>query len=424
MENTLVMGLQWGDEGKGKIIDVLAEDFDAVVRFQGGANAGHTVIVGSEKYVLHLIPSGILHSGKLCVIGNGVVIDAAELIKEITGLRLRGIVIGDNLAVSDRAHIVLPLHVALDKAREAARGDGKIGTTGRGIGPCYGDKAARTGLRAGDLVSPGLKDKIAQIVAGLNKQLTGLYGAAPCNADEIFTLCQSHGEFLKPHIKDTTRLLHRLRDSGKTMLFEGAQGAMLDLDFGTYPFVTSSNTCVGGTFTGTGLPPSALGRTLGVAKAYCTRVGSGPFPTELNDSIGAMMQTKGGEFGATTGRPRRCGWFDAVAARYAVKINGADGLVITKIDVLDELEAIKVCTAYELGDELADWVPADVERLAECKPIYREFPGWRTPLRNVKSFADLPDAASAYLRALEEAVGVPVKILSLGPERSSLIRRS
>jgi adenylosuccinate synthase len=417
MATTVLVGAQWGDEGKGKIIDVLTEQADVVVRYQGGNNAGHTVEVGKEKYVLHLIPSGILYPGKLNVIGNGVVVDPVALFEEIEHLQSRGITVNGNLLVSNRAHLVFPYHRLLDSLREEQKGKGKIGTTKRGIGPAYADKVARTGLRVVDLLTPDkFSDKLRAKVRETN-EIARAFGAKPLSFKKINDDYLAIGQKLKRYIADTIKLLNRLERDGKQILFEGAQGTHLDIDFGTYPFVTSSNTTAGGACAGTGIPPHRIEKVVGVMKAYTTRVGEGPFPTELLDDMGAMLRKIGGEYGATTGRPRRCGWFDAVATRYAVMVNGIDELAVTKMDVLDELPKIKVCVAYKLDGKVTDAVPADVDAMLRCVPVYQEFDGWQTLTKEVREFDDLPKKARVYLNKIAQLTGAKLSIVSVGARR-------
>jgi adenylosuccinate synthase len=417
MSTTILIGAQWGDEGKGKIIDVLTERADWVVRAQGGNNAGHTVEVGDERFVLHLVPSGILHEGKKCVIGNGVVLDPAGLVEEIRGIASRGIAVEGRLFVSDRAHLVLPGHRRLDARGESLKSaSGKIGTTLRGIGPAYGDKMARTGLRAGDLLDPGFPELLRDRVEAHNRTLAS-WGGEPLDPDAVAAGIQETVPVLAPLVCDTLPLLHGALQRGEQILFEGAQGVMLDIDFGTYPYVTSSNATAGGACTGSGVPPNRIDRVVGVLKAYTTRVGEGPFPTELFDADGKTLRAAGREFGATTGRPRRCGWFDAVVARHAAMTCGVDEWALTKMDVLDGFERIKLCVAYELDGLRIDTFPANIRAAARCKPVYEEMPGWKTPTGAVRRFADLPAAAQAYLRRIETLTGVPVTLLSLGPRR-------
>jgi len=422
MPNTVLIGSQWGDEGKGKIIDVLTSDVDVVVRYQGGNNAGHTVKVGDELYVLHLIPSGILHPAKTCVIGNGVVVDPVALVKEITELEERGIKVAGRLFVSDRAHVVFPYHRDIDASRESRLSEGrKIGTTKRGIGPSYGDKVTRVGMRIGDLVDPVFPELLGRRLEEVNDVLSAM-GANPVDAGELVAEYGRLAERISPYIADSVSLLNRAVEAGKSILFEGAQGTMLDIDFGTYPFVTSSNATAGGACVGTGMPPHRIDRVIGVVKAYTTRVGEGPFPTELKDDIGAHLGREGNEFGATTGRPRRCGWFDAVVARFAAMINGVDYWAMTKLDVLDDLETLKICTAYECDGEKYDVVPANVRVLAGCRPVYEEMAGWQASTKDVTSFDDLPEKAKSYINRLCELTGVKLGILSVGPKRKNTLR--
>ena len=378
MANTILVGAQWGDEGKGKIIDVLTEDADVVVRYAGGNNAGHTVFIGKKKYVLHLVPSGILRKNKLCVIGNGVVVDPIGLVDEIKGLRKLGIKVGDNLVVSETAHVVFPYHRELDAQREVLKGKHKIGTTKRGIGPAYGDKAARVGLRMNDLIDPARLEQKLSLRIRENNEVLKAFGAKPLSFEQVHAEYQAAGRYLKPFVANTVVLLHEAMRQGNDILFEGAQGTFLDIDHGTYPFVTSSNTTAGGACTGSGVAPHQMDRVVGVMKAYTTRVGEGPLPTE-NAEISNLLHGMGREFGATTGRPRRCGWFDSVATRHATMVNGIDDLAVTNLDGLDTVGTIKVCVAYQHGKTRYDFVPNDAQTLAECKPIYVEFEGWRTP---------------------------------------------
>jgi adenylosuccinate synthase len=419
MPNTLLIGAQWGDEGKGKIVDYLSRDADVVVRYQGGSNAGHTIEIGPERYVLHLVPSGILYPEKMCVIGNGLVIDPTALVGEIKDLMARGIAPQGRLHVSDRAQVVLPFHKALDAAREKRADTGtKIGTTQRGIGPAYADKASRRGLRMGDLLDSGVATTLRARTAEVNRQIVDL-GATPVDPETVVREMTEAAAFLRSYITDTVPLLYDAWRQGRTILFEGAQGTMLDIDFGTYPFVTSSNPTSGGACVGTGLPPQAVGRVLGVLKAYTTRVGEGPFPTELNDPTGEQLRQRGREFGATTGRPRRCGWFDAVVARYSAMVNGVDRWAITKLDVLDTFETLRVCVAYECDGLRYETVPASSAVLQRCTPVYRDYPGWNSPTTGITRFEDLPVRAREYVNALCDLTGVKLGILSVGPQRAS-----
>ncbi len=420
MANTILVGAQWGDEGKGKIIDVLTEDADIVVRYAGGNNAGHTVFIDKQKYVLHLVPSGILRKNKLCVVGNGVVVDPVGLVDEITGLRRLGVKVGDNLVVSETAHVVFPYHRELDAQREVLKGKHKIGTTKRGIGPAYGDKAARVGLRMNDLIDPArLEEKLARRIRENNEVLRAL-GAKPLSFKKVRAEYRAAGRFLKPFVANTVVLLHEAMRRGDDILFEGAQGTFLDIDHGTYPFVTSSNTTAGGACTGSGVPPHRMDRVVGVMKAYTTRVGEGPLPTE-NAEISDLLHGMGREFGATTGRPRRCGWFDSVATRHATMVNGIDDLAVTNLDGLDTVETIKVCVAYRHGKTRYDFVPNDAQTLAECEPVYAEFPGWRTSTDKARSWKQLPAKARAYLQAIAELTGAKLFIASVGPGRDQTI---
>src|SRR5204862_2613859 len=416
MANTILIGAQWGDEGKGKIIDVLTADADIVVRSQGGNNAGHTVIHRGKKYILHLIPSGILRRSKVCVIGNGVVVDPVALVKEIKGLEKLGVRIGRNLLVSDAAHLVLPYHRALDERRELRKGVAKIGTTKRGIGPAYGDKAARTGLRVSDLMQPMLFSKKLEAKMRENNAILRALGAEPNDFREVNQQYLAAGVALAPFVANTVVYLHRALQSGREILFEGAQGTFLAIDHGTYPFVTSSNTTAGGACTGSGIAPNRIDHVVGVMKAYTTRVGEGPLPTESAE-IADMLHAMGREFGATTGRARRCGWFDAVATRHAAMVNGIDEIAVTNLDGLDTLPVIQVCVGYRVGAARYDYVPNDIEVLAQCKPIYLEFPGWQTPTDAARRWNDLPRKAQRYLKAITKLTGGRMTIASVGPAR-------
>ncbi len=420
MANTILVGAQWGDEGKGKIIDVLTEKADIVVRYAGGNNAGHTVFIGKQKYILHLVPSGILRRGKLCVIGNGVVVDPVSLVAEIQGLRKLGVKVGDNLVVSETAHLVFPYHRELDAQREVLKGKNKIGTTKRGIGPAYGDKAARVGLRVIDLVRfERLEEKLRLRISENNGVLRAL-GAKPLSFKAVLAEYRAAANYLRPFVANTVVLLHEAMRRGDDILFEGAQGTFLDLDHGTYPFVTSSNTTAGGACTGSGVPPHRMDRVVGVMKAYTTRVGEGPLPTE-NAEISDLLHGMGREFGATTGRARRCGWFDSVATRHATMVNGIDDLAVTNLDGLDTVETIKVCVAYRHGKARYDFVPNDAQTLAECQPVYVDFDGWRTPTDKARSWKQLPPKARAYLKAIAELSGAKLFIASVGPAREQTI---
>lgn len=423
MANVVVVGAQWGDEGKGKVVDIYTEYADEIVRYQGGNNAGHTLVVGDEKVVLHLIPSGVLHAGKRCIIGNGVVLDPEVFIMEVNRLKAAGRLEDDStLLLSESLHIIMPYHKAIDIAREAQSGDKKIGTTGRGIGPCYEDKIGRRGIRLMDLVDPVVfSRKLRENLEEKNAILERL-GEEPLNYNEIYRAYQDHAEILKKYMADTALILHKSLKAGKKLLFEGAQGTLLDVDHGTYPFVTSSSTCAGGAATGTGVSPRAINEVIGISKAYVTRVGSGPFPTELLDATGEKLRQIGGEFGATTGRPRRCGWFDAMVIRYAVRINGLTGIALTKLDVLSDFDTIKVCTGYTFEGQALETLPARLETFENCVPVYEELPGWKTDITGVRSFDQLPENAQKYVRRLEELSGCPIVMVSVGPRRDQTIQ--
>jgi adenylosuccinate synthase len=418
--NLVVLGAQWGDEGKGKIVDLLTPNFSIVARYQGGHNAGHTVYVNGTKFVLRLIPSGILHEGVTCVIGNGVVIDPQALFAEIDELKKNGINVDGRILVSDKAHLILPYHRDLDLLSEARRGERKIGTTSRGIGPAYEDKIARRGIRIADLNDPtGLEQDIRDNVTARNR----LVQDSTMDWKPVLAQLLSYAERIRPMMRDVSVLLTRAMSDGQSILFEGAQGTLLDIDHGTYPYVTSSNASVGGVCTGLGVPPRAIGRVLGVVKAYTTRVGEGPLPTELTGEMGNRLRESGNEYGAVTGRPRRCGWYDAVAVRYGVRINGLDALALTKLDVLDRLEQIDICTAYRCGGKMLTDFPSDVLQLSSCEPVYETMPGWTTPTAGVRSFERLPQAARNYIARLEEVTGVRAAIVSTGSERDDTIFR-
>ncbi len=420
----LLVGAQWGDEGKGKVVDMLGADVDVFVRFQGGANAGHTVITDGQKTVFHLLPSGMLYPGKLCVLGNGLVLDPEQFLAETGDLFARG---QDRarLAVSPHAHVVMPYHRMLDKLQEEARGKGrKIGTTGRGIGPCYVDKYSRSGLRVEDLINPDvLRERLTYILEEKNQIFTRLYNQKPLAFDEVYEPARKWGEALAPYVDDTRALLRKAADEGKHILLEGAQAALLDIDHGTYPYVTSSSTSAAGAFTGTGLAPNDLTRVIAVVKAYTTRVGEGPFPTEDFGADGEKLRTNGGEFGATTGRPRRCGWLDMVGLKYSMELNGANVIALTKLDVLTGMGDIKVCTAYEHnGQRLTTW-PTDIRTLAELTPVYETRPGWNEDITHCQTFEELPENAQAYVKYIEDTLGVPVALIGVGADRNQTINR-
>ena len=421
-KNVVVLGTQWGDEGKGKIVDLLTENVTAVVRFQGGHNAGHTLVIGGQKTVLHLIPSGVLREGVLCLIGNGVVLSPAALLAEMAELESRGVPVRERLRLSPACPLILPHHAALDIARENARGDAKIGTTGRGIGPAYEDKAARRGLRLGDLRNPArFEAKLREVMDYHNFVLREYYKVPQIDVQQTLEQSLQHGEALLPLMADVPALLHEYRMAGKRILFEGAQGALLDIDHGTYPFVTSSNTTAGGTATGSGFGPLSLDSVLGITKAYTTRVGSGPFPTELFDEVGAHLARRGHEFGATTGRPRRCGWFDAVSLREVVRINSVSGLCITKLDVLDGLETINMCVGYEDSSGHIVGTPRDSADFESLVPIYETVAGWEGSTIGITAWDQLPLNARRYIERIAEVVGVGVDIVSTGPDRTETI---
>ncbi len=418
MANVVVVGAQWGDEGKGKVVDIYTEFADEIVRYQGGNNAGHTLVVGDEKVVLHLIPSGVLHEGKRCIIGNGVVLDPEVFIMEVERLKKAGRLQDDQtLLLSESLHIIMPYHKRLDIAREAKSGDKKIGTTGRGIGPCYEDKIGRRGVRLMDLVDPVIfSRKLRENLEEKNILLERL-GEEPLVYNEIYRTYQDFAQTLKKYMADTALVLSKELKAGKKLLFEGAQGTLLDVDHGTYPFVTSSSTCAGGAATGSGISPRDIHEIVGISKAYVTRVGSGPFPTELLDENGEKLRQVGAEFGATTGRPRRCGWFDAMVIRYAVRINGLTGIALTKLDVLSDFDTIKVCTGYRFEGKELETLPARLETFEKCEPVYEELPGWKSDISNIRSFEELPEKARNYVRRLEELSECPIVLVSVGPRR-------
>jgi adenylosuccinate synthase len=423
MNNSIVvLGTQWGDEGKGKIVDLLSHDADAVVRFQGGHNAGHTLVINGEKTVLHLIPAGILQPGVECFIGNGVVLSLKALRQEIEELEQKGEQVRSRIRISPSCAIIMPFHELLDRAREEARGSRAIGTTCRGIGPAYEDKVARRGLRTSDLLNEVvLADKLGHLLEYHNFVLEQRFGKEPLLIGQVLDEALELGEYFRDHVADVSGQLYSLREAGKRIMFEGAQGSLLDIDHGTYPYVTSSNTTVGGVCTGAGVGPDAIDYVLGITKAYVTRVGGGPFPTELFDEAGERLARRGDEFGATTGRPRRCGWLDAVALRRMVRLNGVSGLCVTKLDVLDGFEQIRVCTAYRLHGETLDAPPLDAMSWSELEPVYESFPGWQGTSRGATSLEELPANARSYIEAMEALSGVPVHIVSTGPERSENI---
>ena len=421
-KSVVILGAQWGDEGKGKIVDLLTERVQAVARFQGGHNAGHTLVIGGKKTVLHLIPSGILRDDALCLIGNGVVLSPQALKTEIEELEAQGVEVRSRLKISPATPLIMPYHVAVDKAREAAAGKSAIGTTGRGIGPAYEDKVARRSIRVADLMYPHeLPEKVRTAVEYHNFILTQWLKAEAVDYQQVLDDALAYGEFIRPMVDDVATILHEVRKEGGHILYEGAQGALLDIDHGTYPYVTSSNTTVGGALAGTGVGAGDIDYVLGICKAYATRVGGGPFPTELHDEMGERLRKVGNEFGASTGRPRRCGWIDLVALKRAVQINGINGLAITKLDVLDGLPSIKVCIAYEYRGKRRELAPLDADGWAECKPVYLEFPGWDESTAGIRDWNKLPAAARAYLRAVEELSGCRLAIVATGADRDDTI---
>lgn len=423
MTSVIIIGAQWGDEGKGKIVDLLAEQVNCVVRFQGGNNAGHTIVVGGRKFILHLIPSGILHPGRMCLIGNGVVIDPAVLLKEMDSLNSGGLsVTPQNLMISRYAHVIMPYHQALDLAREARKGQAKIGTTGRGIGPCYEDRAGRSGIRVHDLFDENaFRHKLAVNLEEKNFMLERFYDTKPMAAEPIVEQYLAYGKRLQPFAGNVSQYVDSSLNEGRRVLFEGAQGSHLDIDHGTYPFVTSSNTVAGNACCGAGVGPTRIQAVLGVIKAYTTRVGGGPFPTELLDDTGEIIRERGGEFGSTTGRPRRCGWMDMMVVKASVRLNGLAGLVVTKLDVLSGIPTLKIAVGYQSGDQRPEIMPNELQFLEECQPVYEEFPGWDEDLRAVRRFDDLPRNAQKYLKAVEDMAGVPLSIVSVGPGRDENI---
>jgi adenylosuccinate synthase len=423
-KNIVIIGAQWGDEGKAKMVDVLTEQVDIVARYQGGSNAGHTVVTGGKKFVFHQIPSGILHTNKKCVIGNGVVLDPVSLIGEIKSLASEGVKINDRLMISDRAHLLMPYHRLLDGASEALKGKGKIGTTNRGIGPAYMDKMARVGVKAIDLFDPAaFREKIREIVKEKNFLLKNYFGLPTVNPDQIANNYLKLSAQLKPFIQDTTFYLEKALSAGKNVLAEGAQGTLLDVDFGTYPYVTSSSASVGGVCTGLGVGPKWWDEIYGVAKAYATRVGEGPFTSEMEEPFGERIRQRGGEFGATTGRPRRCGWMDLVALKYACRINGFSGILLTKIDVLSNLSTLKLCTAYEIKGKKVTEFPAGLSTLVQAKPVYREMKGWNGDLTKAESMKDLPVEARRYIDEIEKYIQAPIKWVSVGQDRSQIFKK-
>jgi adenylosuccinate synthase len=423
MANVIVVGAQWGDEGKGKIVDLLSEQADCIVRFQGGNNAGHTLVVNGEKHIFHLVPSGILHKGKKCMIGNGVVLDPRVLLEEFDSLARAGLAVTpDNLLISLYTHVIMPYHQAVDLAREKKKGKTAIGTTGRGIGPCYEDKVGRNGIRVHDLLNPAVfSEKLTRNLEEKNFLLKNFLDDKPLDPAPILDEYLAYGERLRPFAGNVSLQLQQAREAGRNILFEGAQGTLLDIDHGTYPYVTSSNTVAGNACCGAGIGPTAIDSVVGVVKAYTTRVGGGPFPSELLDETGKRMQSVGGEFGATTGRPRRCGWLDMVALKSSVRLNGLCGLAVTKLDVLTGIPVLKIAVSYNCRGRKLDFVPAELDDLENCEPVFEEFPGWTEDVGNVRTWSDLPENARKYLSAMEKLSGVPVQIVSVSPSREATI---
>ncbi|HHY64835.1 MAG TPA: adenylosuccinate synthase [Clostridiaceae bacterium] len=422
MAAVVVVGTQWGDEGKGKYIDILSADADYVVRYSGGNNAGHTIVHDGIKYALHLVPSGILRKGKTCIIANGVVIDPAVLVNEIANLSKHGNELA-RLLISDRAHVIMPWHIELDSLQEESRGSEGLGTTRRGIGPAYADKAERSGIRMVDLIDPdAFREKVYANIKTKNAIIEKVYGGTPLDAEKIIEEYLGYAEKLKPYVTDVNAIIHRALEEGKTVLFEGAQATFLDLDFGTYPYVTSSNPIAGGVCTGAGVGPKMITDVLGVLKAYTSRVGSGPFVTEIKNEIGDSIRELGHEYGTTTGRPRRCGWLDAVMVKYAARLNGLTGLCLNHLDTVGKLDSIKICMAYKLDGKVIDYYPSNLKELARCEPVYEEFESWKdSDISRINRYEMLPFAAKKYLRRIEELIGVPIKYVGVGPGRDQVI---
>lgn len=421
MSSVVIIGSQWGDEGKGKIVDYLAEQADIVVRYSGGSNAGHTVVNEGQEYKLHLLPSGILHSEKLCIIANGVVLDPKLILEEIELINSQGIDT-KNLRISDRAHVIMPYHQKLDALQEERKGDKKIGTTQRGIGPCYMDKMARTGIRVTDLLDKEIfAEKLKAALAEKNLLLKAVYNCDGYDFEKVYADYLDYADKLRPYVVDTGYLLVDAIDHNKKIMYEGAQATFLDIDHGTYPYVTSSNPIAGGVCTGAGVGPKSIGTVMGVVKAYSTRVGEGPFVTELLDEIGDHIRERGHEYGVTTGRPRRCGWLDAAVVKYAARLNSMDYMAITRLDILDELKTLKICTGYTFNGKKIDYMPASLKELAQCEPLYEEMPGWQTDISGIRKYADLPENARRYVERLSQISGVPLGIVSVGPGRTQTI---
>ncbi|NWF51546.1 MAG: adenylosuccinate synthase [Nitrospirae bacterium] len=422
MANIIIVGAQWGDEGKGKIVDYLSEKADVIARYQGGNNAGHTVVINNKKFIFHLIPSGILHKGKICIIGNGVVVDPSVLIEEINSLKKKKIKVDGKLYLSKNAHLIMPYHKVIEKESEKFKGFKKIGTTGRGIGPAYVDKIARTGIRVVDLLQPTVfKEKLKANLTIINFLLKNLYNA-PCLKEKVlYSEYMDYAKKLSKYIVDTDIIINVMISKNKNIIFEGAQGTLLDVDHGTYPYVTSSSATAGGACTGLGVGPTNITKVLGISKVYTTRVGGGPFPTEIKDSVGEMLREKGLEYGATTGRPRRCGWLDMVVLRHSARVNGLTGIALTKLDVLDGLKTIKICTSYKHKGKIYKEFPKEINIMEECKPIYKEYKGWNTSTVGIKEFTKLPERARIYIKEIENMLGVEVQMISTGQKRDEVI---
>lgn len=423
MANVVIVGAQWGDEGKGKIVDYLSEKADVIARYQGGNNAGHTVVVNNEKFILHLIPSGILRKDKTCIIGNGVVVDPASLIEEIKKLKKRGVKVDKNLLLSKNAHLIMPYHKAIDRESERCRGKKSIGTTGRGIGPAYADKMARRGIKVVDLLHPPtFKEKLSANLPDINFLLEKRYKVSGFKIEDIYREYMVYAKKLSAYIADTDIIINKMISQNKKVLFEGAQGTLLDVDHGTYPYVTSSSPVAGGVCTGLGVGPTKISKVLGIAKAYTTRVGSGPFPTEIKDALGEKIREKGGEYGATTGRPRRCGWLDMVVLRHSARVNGFTGIAITKLDVLDGLKTIKICTSYKYRGKIYREFPKEIGIIEGCIPIYKEVKGWSSSTVGITDFSNLPQAAKAYIKKIESLLSVEIQLISTGQKRDEIIQ--
>jgi len=423
MSNIVIVGAQWGDEGKGKVVDFLSEKADVIARYQGGNNAGHTVVIKNEKFILHLIPSGILRKGKTCIIGNGVVVDPASLIEEIEKLKGRGVKVDKNLLLSKNAHLIMPYHMAIDRESERCRGNKNIGTTGRGIGPAYADKMARRGIKVVDLLHPStFREKLSVNLPDINFLLEKRYRVSGFKIEDICRAYMGYAKKLAAHIADTDIIINEMISQKRNVLFEGAQGTLLDIDHGTYPYVTSSNSVAGGACTGLGIGPTKISKVLGIAKAYTTRVGSGPFPTEIKDALGEEIREKGGEYGATTGRPRRCGWLDIVVLRHAARINGLTGVAVTKLDVLDGIKTLKICTSYKHKGKIYNEFPKEISIIEGCTPLYEEVKGWSTSTVGITDFGKLPHAAKAYIRKIQSLLGVEIQLISTGQKRDEIIQ--